>query len=259
MNKLGIVLTTSVVMLTMALSAGDRTVTISDVRAAVSNRLEQTDGPKPDYQVWVGIIPLTEYVKDDSQLEVFCDGEIKFSIGNPHKNIILSTGYVFRQITFELLAATFNMDVDIYLNLMTNNAVAFYFENRKTQSLTRLRLEDYDSLLEQLTDEYYGDGHGVGYDEYHTMLYCVVDGRLVDPDCKWFCAGNGTLEAHVIRAKGTTLEQTKTNPVQDVWWPVHGRWFEEVPVWLSIPKINYIRDGRTLFWEYMRRKLNVNP
>ncbi len=247
----------------MAVTAGDRTVTIDEVRQAVSNRLEETEGPKEWYQVWVGIIPLTEYVRDNaSQLDIFADCEIKFSEGSFYKDIRLSTGHIFRMISFKLLASTVNMDVSIYLNAMTNNAVAFYYENRKTQTLTRLRLEEFDSMLEQLSDEYYNDEHSLEGDEYHTMLYCVVDGRIINRlyGKMWFYAGNGTLEAHVMRAKGSSFEKTNEYPKQDVWWPVHGKWFAEVPNWLHIPtkeEIDYVEDGTTQFWEILHNRQRI--
>ena len=260
MKKLGVFLAASVLFLTTAAIAddSDRTVTIEEVRKAVSNRLEQTEGPKEWYQVWVGIIPITDYLRDGvSPLTVFSGCEVKISKGKFYKNELLSSGKIITRMRFDVLAATFNMDISIYLDPLTNNAVAFYYENRKTQTLTRLRIEEFDSLLEQLSNEYYGDGINIDGDQYNTTLYCVIDGRIIDPDCKWFCAGDGTWEAHVNRSSGSITERTKDYPHSQVWWPIEGKWLEELPDWLHIPtkaEIDYVRDGTTPFWEYIRRR-----
>ena len=258
------------VLLAAGSFAGNRTVTINEVANAVSNRLEQTvDEPKDDWQVWVGLIQVSEYIRNlASPLIAFSDFEIKFSDGNLIRIIRLSTGEIITEIQFKLLVSTFNWDLSLALGPLTNNAVAFYYENRKTQTLTRLRQENFDSLLEQLADEYYNQQRGPRplpepEDQYHTAIYCVVDGRIVDPEKTWFKAGNGAFEAHVNRSMGCDPEKSDPSPGTKkdfIWWPVIGKWYEEVPPWLTIPKINYVENGTSEFWEYMRmRKNSINP
>ena len=233
----------------------DRTITIKEASKAVSNRLEIAEESIDNYQVWVGIIPLSDYVgESDSPVRVFSDAEIKVSCSDTNKNEKLSTGVIMVNVTFKLLAATFCMDVNMSLDLLTNNAVAFYFENRATQTLKRVELEKYDSLLEQLTMEYYGQtGSSFQGRQYHTAIYCVIDGRRVDPPRRWFYAGNGTVEVHGVRAIGCVTEKTRDGR-KEVWWPIHGKWYKEVPDWLRIPTIDYVMDGQTPFWEYIRNR-----
>ena len=252
------------VMLASGAFAGDRTITVNEVRAAVSNRLEQTiDEPKDDWQVWVGLIQISEYVINMFPIISFSDFEIKFSDGHLIRIIRLSTGEVITEIQFKLLVSTFNWDLSLALDPLTNNAVAFYYQNRKTQTLTRLRQENFDSLLEQLADDYYNEKRGPRpepepEDQYHTAVYCVVDGRIVDPSNTWFRAGNGAFEAHVNRSMGCDPEKSEPSSAgvkkDFIWWPVIGKWYEEVPPWLSIPSTNYVKYGTSPFWDYIRRR-----
>lgn len=241
-------------------NAGDRTVTKNEVFAAVSNRLEQTEEVKDWYRVWVGIVPLSEYIRDgnldlDTLLEIFSDCEIKFSDGDLIIIEKLSSGEIITRIRFKLMVSTTNIDINWYLDPMTNNAVAFYFQNRAEGKLKRVELEKYDSLLEQLSKEYYNSDVEVEGD-YHPSVYCVVDGRVVDPDCTWFYTGNGALEAHALRIKGSVNERAENGEL--IWWPVHGKWYAEVPDWLHIPKkseIDYMGEGgKSRFWQYMKSR-----
>ena len=210
-------------------------------------------GDAEDSQVMVATVPITQYTIDtpaQTNIQTFFDCEIKVTdsdyLSTQQTNVIVNP-------RLRLLLGSFNMPINMYLDARTNDWYSIYYFDIKSRKVVRLEQEHYDSLLEAILDNLQLN---MNYSENKVRplsddavpaapyFYVCVDGRKIDPRKEWFYEGNHKLEAHALRLyPWGQLEKYKGN----AWVPLEVHWFEEVPDFLAIPRVDYTQADSP-FW-----------